>query len=224
MPFRAASSFSGDVAIAGTAVAGYLIGRVLRSIYVPPVGLALVASDFVPIVLGAKWEGTIAPLRLIAAYATVRSITPLLPQVLQMIRDSRFEMWRMVAAAVVMPICFYVGGLHWGTVGIAMAWVLVDPVFSLVLYRRVFSRIALSPRAYVAALWPALSGTALMAAVVLAVGVFSGTSWSAGARLAAQIGAGVVTYGLACFVLHRERFVAFRELVTAARRGSAGAP
>jgi PST family polysaccharide transporter len=186
-------------------------------------GLALVARDFVLVVLGAKWQGAVAPLRLLAAYAAVRSITPLLPQVLQIIRDSRFEMWRMVAAAVVMPICFYVGGLHWGTVGIAMAWVLLDPVFSFVLCRRVFSRIQLSPGAYFVALWPALSGTALMAAVVLAVGVFCGSAWSAGARLAAQIGAGVATYGLACFVLHRERFVAFRDVVTAARRGSEGA-
>jgi PST family polysaccharide transporter len=187
------------------------------------VGLALVAGDFVPIVLGAKWEGAITPLRLLAAYAAVRSITPLLPQVLQMTGDSRFEMWRMVVAAVVMPICFYVGGLHWGTVGIAMAWLLLDPFFSFALYRRVFSRIELSPGAYCVALWPALSGTALMAAVVLAVGAFSGSTWSAGARLAAQIGAGVTTYGLACFMLHRARFGAFRAVVTAARRGSEGA-
>lgn len=187
------------------------------------VGLALVAGDFVPIVLGDKWEGTIAPLRLLAAYATVRSITPILPQVLQMIGDSRFEMWRMVAAAVVMPLCFYVAGLHWGTVGIAMAWLLLDPLFSFVLYRRVCSRIELSPRAYFVALWPALSATALMAAAVLAIGVFSGSAWSAAARLAAQIGAGVAMYGLACFVLHRERFVAFRDLVAAARRESEGA-
>ena len=186
-------------------------------------GLALVAKDFVPLVLGAKWDGTIAPLRWLAAYAAVRSITPLLPQVLQIIRDSRFEMWRMVAAAVVMPIGFYIGGRHWGTIGIAMAWVLLDPLFSLVLYRRVFSRIELSPWAYLVALWPALSGTALMAAVVCAVGALSGGAWSAPARLAAQIGAGVATYGLACFVLHRERFGAFRAVVTAAGRGSEGA-
>jgi len=186
-------------------------------------GLALVARDFVLVVLGPKWEATIAPLQVLAAYAAVRSITPLLPQVLQIIRDSRFEMWRMVAAAVVMPVCFYVAGQRWGTVGLAMAWVLVDPLFSFVLYRRVLSKIALSARAYVVALWPALSGTALMAVAVLAVGAFSGSEWSAGARLAAQIGAGVVMYGLACIVLHRERFAGFRELVTAARRGSEGA-
>jgi len=180
-------------------------------------GLALVARDFVLAVLGTKWEATIAPLRLLAAYAAVRSIMPLLPQVLQIIRDARFEMWRMVAAAVVMPTCFYVSGNRWGTVGLATAWLLVDPIIAVPLYRRVFSKIALSPKAYLLALWPALSGTALMAAAVLAVDVFSGSAWTPSLRLAAQVAAGVISYGLACLLLHRERLKAFFELVGAAR-------
>ncbi|HEY3194425.1 MAG TPA: lipopolysaccharide biosynthesis protein [Candidatus Dormibacteraeota bacterium] len=183
-------------------------------------GLALVARDFVLVVLGSKWEGTIAPLRLLAAYAALRSITPLLPQALQIIRDSRFEMWRMVAAAVVMPTSFYFAAQRWGTVGLAMAWMLADPLLAFVLYRRVFRKIGLSPRAYLAALWPALSGTALMAGAVLAVGVLRGNEWTPALRLAAQIGVGVITYGLACVVLHRERFAAFYDVVVAARRGS----
>jgi O-antigen/teichoic acid export membrane protein len=181
-------------------------------------GLALVARDFVLVVLGSKWEGAIVPLQLLAAYAALRSIIPLLPQVLQITGASRFEMWRMVAAAVVMPTCFYFGAQRWGTAGLAMAWVLVDPLFNVVLYRRVFSKIALSAKEYFRALWPALSGTALMTAVVLAVGVFSGNQGNAGVRLALQIGAGAVTYGLVCLVVHRARFEAFYELVRAARR------
>jgi len=185
-------------------------------------GLALVAQDFVLVVLGSKWSATIAPLRLLAAYAAFRSITPLLPTVLHTIRDTRFEMWNMVAAAVVMPTSFYLCGQRWGTVGLAVAWVLVDPLFALALYWRTFAKIQLSLRAYLGALWPALSGTALMAVVVLAAGAFSARAGTAGLRLAAQIGAGVISYGLACVILHRERFKAFRELVLATRRESAG--
>ncbi|MGH7607964.1 MAG: oligosaccharide flippase family protein, partial [Gemmatimonadales bacterium] len=184
------------------------------------VGLALVARDLVPVVLGAKWAGTVLPLQLLAAYAAFRSITPLLPQVLQLTGDSRFEMWRMAAAAVVMPISFYVGARQWGTVGLALAWVLMDPLLAFALYRRVFRRIGLSARAYVVALWPALSGTAVMAAAVLTIGVFVGRDWHAGARLAGQITAGVAAYGLACVMLHRARFVAVRDLLTTARRAT----
>lgn len=187
------------------------------------VGVALVARDFVLVVLGAKWAGTIAPLQVLAAYAAVRSITPLLAQVLHILRDTRFEMWNMVAAAVVMPTTFYFCAQRWGTLGLALAWVLVDPIFNLRLYRRVFSKIQLSLRAYCSALWPALSGVALMAAVVLAVQAFGGARWSAGLRLAVEVGAGAISYGLACLVLHRERLATFRALVMAARRGSEGA-
>jgi len=185
-------------------------------------GFALVARDFVLVVLGSKWEAAIAPLQVLAAYAAFRSITPLLHQVLLTIRDSGFVMWDMVAAAVLMPTSFYLSAHRWGMVGLAMAWVLMDPLIVVPSYWRVFSKIGLSPRAYLVALWPALSGTALMAAGVLAVRAFGGSEWSAGLRLAGQIGAGVISYGLACLVLHRERFKAFYELVLAARRGSEG--
>jgi PST family polysaccharide transporter len=185
------------------------------------IGVALVASDFVLVVLGPKWAPTIAPLQILAAYAAFRSITPLLHQVLVIIRDSRFVMWNMMAAAVLMPLSFYFSGQRWGTVGLAMAWVLVDPLIMLPSYWRVFAKIELSPKVYIAALWPALSGTALMAAVVLAVRAVGG-EWSVGVRLVAQIGAGGLTYGLAHLVLHRQRLTAFRDLVKATRREPGG--
>lgn len=185
-------------------------------------GLALVARDFVLVVLGSKWEGTIVPLQVLAAYAAFRSIIPLLAQVLIITRDARFEMWRMVTAAVIMPICFYVAAHRWGTTGLAMAWVLVDPLLAVPLYRRVFSKIELSPKAYLGALWPALSGTALMAAAVIAVGTVGGSAWGAGPRLAAQIVAGALSYGVACLVLHRDRFTAFYDLVRSTRPGLEG--
>jgi PST family polysaccharide transporter len=188
------------------------------------IGLALVTRDFVLVVLGSKWEAAIAPLQILAAYAAFRSITPLLHQVLVVIRDSGFVMWNNLANAVVMPASFYFGGQRWGTLGLAMAWVLMDPLYVFPSYWRVLSKLELSPKAYVAALWPALSGTALMTAVVLAVRALSGSDWPAGLRLAAQVGAAMITYGLACLVLHRERFEAFRELVRAARRGAEGNP
>jgi teichuronic acid exporter len=215
------SAVQGDAA----AVRRYLL-RITEGIalitFPAGIGLALVAGDFVPLVLGSKWEATIAPLQVLAAYAAFRSITPLLHQVLMCIRDSRFVMWNTVAAAVLMPTGFYFGGQRWGTVGLAMAWVVLDPLLVFPAYWRVFSKIELSAKAYVVALWPALSGTALMAAAVLGVAAFGGSEWAAGPRLAVQIGAGVISYGLACLVLHRDRLTSFYDLLRATRRGSEG--
>lgn len=187
------------------------------------IGLALTAQDLVPVLLGSRWTGSVLPLQLLALYAAIRSITPLLPQVLQLTGDSRFEMWRMAIAAVVMPVGFYVGAHRWGTVGLALTWVVIDPMLSLVLYRRVFHRIGLTAPEYLTALWPALSGTMLMAAAVLAVGWLAGREWHAGARLAGEIAAGVSAYGLACVTFHRSRFAALRRVLRAARTGSSEA-
>jgi PST family polysaccharide transporter len=182
------------------------------------IGLALVARDLVPVVLGPRWSGTVLPLQLLSLYAALRSITPLLPQVLQLTGDSRFEMWRMAAAVLLMPVGFYVSAKRWGTVGLATAWIVLDPILLLALYHRVFTRIGMSARQYFAALWPAVSATLLMAAAVLTVAELLGRDSTRGARLAGQIAAGVATYGLACALLHRARFVAVRDLLTAARR------
>lgn len=184
------------------------------------IGVALVAKDFVLLALGPKWEGTIAPLQLLAVYAGLRSITPLLAQVLVTIKDSKFVMWNSVVSAIVMPVSFYVAGSRWGTIGLGMTWVLVYPLIASAFFWRVFRNIELPAREYFTVLWPALSGTALMAAVVMTVAASTSARWSLGLRLATQVASGVITYGLACLVLHRERLKAFYAVVKAARRGS----
>jgi len=182
------------------------------------IGVALVARDLVLLALGPKWEGAVAPLRLLAAYAAFRSIVPLLPLVLVSIKDSKFVMWNSVVSAIVMPVGFYFAASRWGTVGLGMAWLLMYPLIAAALFWRIFRKIELSSREYFMAVWPALSGTALMAAAVFTVAAFASPHWSLGVRLTTQVASGVVSYGVACIVLHRKALTAFYEVVMAARR------
>ena len=69
-------------------------------------GLALIAGEFVPVVLGAQWLGAIVPLRLLAVYGGIRSIDTVTPQVLMYTGHSRQSMWYSVIAACVMPALF----------------------------------------------------------------------------------------------------------------------
>ncbi len=185
-------------------------------------GLVLVADDFVLVALGTKWAGTIAPLRLLALYASIRSLTPLLPQVLNALGESRFALFNNLAAGLLLPAGFLVGS-RFGTVGIAAAWIAVHPLVLLPLYRRTFRVTGLSPRRYLAALAPAVSGTLLLAAAVLGVRLLlSGAAAGFGpaARLALQVAAGAAAYGLALFLFHRGRLRAFRGLLRHLRRPS----
>ena len=179
------------------------------------VGLALVAEPFVLTVLGDKWAAAIPVLRLLAVYASLRSITPLLPQVLLVTRDSRYAMWTSVAGAVVLPVAFIVGS-RWGTTGVAVAWMLAHPLCILPLYVRVFRRLEIGPGAYLRALSPALGGCALMAGAVLAAGALT-RGWPPAAALAAGIAAGAAGYAGWIGAAHRDRLRAFLATVRSAR-------
>ncbi|HEX8694379.1 MAG TPA: lipopolysaccharide biosynthesis protein [Longimicrobium sp.] len=182
-------------------------------------GLALVADDLVLLALGEKWRGAILPLRLLALYASIRSVTPLLPQVLTAVGDVRFTMRNNVTAALLLPLAFVLG-TRWGTTGVAAAWMLAHPLVLAPLFARVFRRLELSPAAYLRALGPAASGCALLGACVWAAARLAPAAWPLWALFAAQVAAGAAGYALAVLALHRDRLRAFRGALREAR-GSA---
>jgi PST family polysaccharide transporter len=188
------------------------------------VGMALVAPDFVLLALGAKWQAAIVPLQLLAVSTGFRAVTPLLPQVLSVVGQSRRNMryvvlWMryQVLWALVLPTGFYVLGSQWGTAGLALVWVCVFPLLALPAYRRTLQAINLSGRAYLLVLWPATSASFLMGASVLAVRLAVGEHAAPGLRFGSQVVAGASVYVLTCMMLHRERMASFSRMLRALR-------
>lgn len=180
-------------------------------------GIALVARSFVLIFLGAKWSGAIVPLQVLALSVGLRSLAPLLPQVLNAIGDARFTMYNSLLSAAVMPATFYVMGTHFGTAGLALCWLAVYPWLTLMLYWRVSRRIGLPMVHYVQAIWPALSSSAVMCAVVLGVSLTYGRRWSHGLLFGVQVGLGALSYLLMCLTVHRKRVAGLLAAVRRAR-------
>jgi len=175
-------------------------------------GLALVADVFVLAVLGPKWENAIAPLRCLAFLILLQSIVPLLPHVLNVTGDSRFGMRVGVVAAIVLPVAFFLGS-RWGLVGVAVMWIAVYPITTIPLYWRVLTKLGLPIGTYLAALWPALSGSLAMAAVVWALKQGVPADWPLVAHLVLQVAAGAAAYALIVGTVHREHLQAFRRAV-----------
>jgi len=173
------------------------------------IGMALVAPEFVPLALGDKWLRAVAPLQLLALSAALRSVTPLLSQLMSVIGQTHLVMKYGLAYAVLLPAIFYLFALRWGAVGLAWVWVVVYPILMLPVYRRVLSRIQLPARDYLAAIWPALSTSLLMAVAVLAVRQLGG-SWPRGMLFGAEVTVGVLAYAAACLGLYGSRLRAFR--------------
>jgi len=173
------------------------------------VGMALVSRDAVLSVLGQKWEGAIAPLQLLALYACVRSIMPLIAQVLMVTGDSDFVMWNGIVSLVALPIAFVIGS-HWGAQGIAAAWVVAYPINAVPLYLRASRRISLSIAEFWRVLLPAIHGTLLMALVVLAVRLVLSGHFTMVTRLVIQVLSGAIAYIAVVMLFHHERLCMFR--------------
>ncbi len=168
------------------------------------IGMALVVNDFVLLALGPKWSSAVAPLRLLALYVSVRSITPLLSQVLIAIGETRFSMWTSVLNVFVFPPAFYIGS-RWGAVGIAAAWFIVYPVFTIPLYWKVFRSIRLSLKDYLRVLRPAFNGVVLMTLAVLAVGRLLRPEWPLAVRFGIETAWGTAVYFGTLALFHRQR-------------------
>ena len=165
-------------------------------------GLALVADELILGVLGPRWEAAINPLRCLAFLTLIKSVVPLLPQVLNVAGESRYAMRVGVVVAVVMPLAFFVGS-HWGILGIAAVWVSVYPVTTIPLYSRVFNILDLSAVAYLKALWPAVSASVIMATAVWLLKQTVPYGYPM-ARLTLQVVVGGAVYSLMIATLHRQ--------------------
>jgi teichuronic acid exporter len=180
-------------------------------------GLALVARDAVPLVMGPKWNGMIAPLQILSVYAAFRSTVALLTKVLNTVGKTRFVMRVELTGLVLMPLAFWIGS-HWGIKGIALGWVVGYPIIALAHYWKTLKTIEMRLSELIGALRPALEGTAIMAFAVIALQWKLSSARSHWLRLILEITAGVAVYMVAVTVLHRERVVHFLNIVRRIRK------
>lgn len=162
-------------------------------------GLALVADDFCAVVLGNKWAAAAAPLRLLAVYAGVRSLTPIVPQILIVSGEHRFVARIATVAAVVMPVAFWIGA-RWNVTGVALAWVIAFPLITAPQFVRVFAVLDLSATEYLRALRLPMISSLVMVGMVLGVRYLA-LDVVPPLRLALSVATGVCAYVAMLYVV-----------------------
>jgi teichuronic acid exporter len=175
------------------------------------IGLGLVVRDFVPLVLGHKWDGMVPPAQVLVCYAAFRSIAALLPKVITAVGNARYVMWNDLFALIVLPTAFYVGSYR-GIVGIAWGWVVAYPIVVLPLYRKAFQIVGMKTRDYLRCLLPALTGTVAMIPAVEWVKYRLPASPSLWLRLMVEVAVGALVYVGAVFLFHRRRVLVLIQL------------
>jgi PST family polysaccharide transporter len=172
-------------------------------------GLSLVAADFCTTILGARWTGAIQPLRLLAVYAGIRSLAPIVPQILTVVGEHKFVAKNSVASAIGMPLAFWLGA-RWGVSGVAWAWVLAYPVIALPIFARGFRALEVRPADYFQSLKPAFVSAATMVAAVLALRLVLPQSTAPVLRLALTVVVGAAVYGGTLLIGFRSRIGALK--------------
>ncbi len=182
------------------------------------VGLCLVAHPFVLVVLGAKWLPMVMPLQLLAVYASVRAITPLLTPILNVTGDARYGMQVGFLTLALFPAAFLAGS-HWGTAGIAAAWMVVHPFCMSFIFRRVFRRVELSGWEYLRAIRPAIEATVVMTVAVVFTKVLLRPYHAKPILgLSTQVAVGALAYIGTILLFHRDRIDAIWRRFKQARR------
>jgi PST family polysaccharide transporter len=168
------------------------------------IGMALLADQFVLVVLGPKWIAAILPLRLLALCAALRAITTVLPNMLFAMRHSRFVMWNTVASAVIFLPAFYFSS-RWGTTGIAWTWILVYPLITAPYVWRTLVGTGMSAWKYFGALLPAIRASLVMTIAVVGIRLSMPSTWPLLSRFAFCVAAGMISYAAMLYLLERHR-------------------
>jgi len=182
------------------------------------IGLALVSQPLIVVLLGPKWEEAVGPLRLLSVFIAVRSLATLLPNLLTSIGYARYVMWFTTSLAVGMPLAFVVGS-HWGTNGIAAAWMIAYPLMLIPLYARTLRQLQMPFSDYLSAVFPAVSATVIMAIAVLVIRWLFFATLPPLPALVVSAFTGAATYLGALLVFHRHRVSRIVHMLKSIRKG-----
>lgn len=168
------------------------------------IGIALVAADFVPVVIGNQWGGVVLPLQILSLYLCTMAVTTLWSHVLIWTGHAHINMYMALLALFVLPPAFYIG-VNWGLAGVAVAWAVVFPVTLIPVFWFMKRILSLPFMRFLRCLGPAIVSTAIMTVAVTLVRDSIAQDWSAPARLIACILAGVAVYATALILIFRRR-------------------
>jgi len=159
--------------------------------FAPLAGIAFVASDAVLVLWGEQWSAAILPMRLLAGYAMLQSLTPLLTHVLHATGQVAATRRNSVLLLAVLVPAFYVTAVTLGISAVAMCWLVLYPLVMGKLFLLVRATLSLSVKEYWRALEPAVlvTATMLLSLALLRVGVTRALGREA--RLVLEIAVGI---------------------------------
>jgi O-antigen/teichoic acid export membrane protein len=158
------------------------------------IGLALVADDVLPMLLGEKWRALVPLFQILAPVGVVMVASTAYTPLFNAIGKPDLALWYTAVSAVTLSLAFYIGCSYAGLVGVCIAWAVFYPVLfvGMLLATARASGVG-AGESLMAMASPAL-GAAVMTAAVLAVrSLFPGQDQVL-ARFASSVAVGGIAF------------------------------
>jgi O-antigen/teichoic acid export membrane protein len=197
------------------------VSRLIGALTVPAfAGLAVVAPDFVPIVLGDDWERAVRVLQILAWVGIVQSVSWQTRSVLTAL-DRTASLFRYAAVSSACTVAAFAVGVHWGIVGVATAYAIVTTLLAPYYLSLACRATGATLAGFVQALAGVVAAATGMAIGLLALRHAVLGNLSAAPRLALLVVVGAAVYAALAWWLAPEVRAELRSL--RGRRGADGA-
>jgi O-antigen/teichoic acid export membrane protein len=171
------------------------VNRMVGAISIPALlGLIVVAPDLIPVLLGGKWEPAVRVVQVLSWVGLLQSLQRMNSSILQA-RDKTQALLRYSIIVLAASLAAFVGGLHWGVVGVAAGYAIsstiVEPYYTWITLRS----IDLKPATFLASLRGVAEAAVVMTAAVYGLrSLLVSAGMPAAPRLVLCILAGAAVY------------------------------
>ena len=168
-------------------------------------GMAATAEPLVLSLFGEKWRDMAPFVELLALAMPFMTVQVMFPPVCNALGRPGLTTAISAAGALIMPLAFLLG-IRFGAIGLAWAWLLAYPVFTLVTIRIAGKPFGLRLSALMRAVAPGVICSSAMSLIVLAFDYVLPADFAAPMRLAILVAAGGVSFALLLLIFARATF------------------
>jgi len=145
------------------------MNRLVGALVIPSMlGLIVVAPDFVVVLLGRRWHEATPVLQVLALVGLWQSLAGLGGKVLTALGQTR-ALFVFALVSFVTSFPAFVIGLHWGIVGVAASYAIVNLPVMLAFTRRATAAVNISVGTFLQSLWSVTQASVLMTFVAALV-------------------------------------------------------
>lgn len=174
-------------------------------------GMACVAPEAIPLILGNNWQNLVVPFQLLCLVLPFKALSPILPPAVFAIGRPKVNLINMVITAIFMTIAFILGVRH-GLVGVCISWIVAFPIVFLITSLRCLKVLELPFKEFISTLIFPLFASLLMAGLILLLKLTL-VNFSSQVTLGIMIIFGIAFYGVMIFLFNKNEYIELKNLL-----------